>query len=78
MERDRSYRRHHKRRMKDKALWIWKVCWNQDEYHANNITYIADHLKYCTCDVCGNPRRYFGMPTIQERREFGIKKGNAY
>jgi len=28
----------------------------------------ADHLATCSCQKCGNPRRYFGQPTVQERR----------
>lgn len=28
----------------------------------------ADHLKMCSCIMCGNPRRQFGQRTMQERR----------
>jgi len=28
----------------------------------------ADYLAVCSCAMCGNPRRYFGEKTIQERR----------
>ncbi len=24
----------------------------------------------CSCWMCGNPRKWFGIPTIQERRMF--------
>jgi hypothetical protein len=27
-----------------------------------------DHLKSCSCWMCGNPRKWDGIPTIQERR----------
>lgn len=27
------------------------------------------HLKGCSCYMCGNPRRHFGAPTIQELRQ---------
>lgn len=29
---------------------------------------MANHGKLCSCYMCGNPRRHFGEPTIQERR----------
>ena len=29
---------------------------------------LADHLKTCSCPMCGNPRRHFGERTLQERR----------
>lgn len=29
---------------------------------------LADHLKNCSCPMCGNPRRHFNEPTLQERR----------
>lgn len=29
---------------------------------------LADHLAVCSCWMCGNPRRFLGEPTIQERR----------
>jgi hypothetical protein len=28
-----------------------------------------DHLKRCSCWMCGNPRRYWHEVTIQERRQ---------
>jgi len=28
----------------------------------------AEYLAVCSCAMCGNPRRYFGEKTIQERR----------
>jgi hypothetical protein len=27
-----------------------------------------DHLKCCSCWMCGNPRKWYGDPTWQERR----------
>jgi len=29
----------------------------------------ADHIKGCSCMGCGNRRRWFGWPTMQEQRE---------
>jgi hypothetical protein len=37
---------------------------------APNAAYNADHLQCCSCWACGNPRRWFGKLTIQERRAF--------
>ena len=69
-----AYRRHHKNRMKDKAVrvakdngWAEKTCLN-----------CADNLAECSCYMCGNPRRQKFREkdklTIQERvqneREF--------
>ena len=28
----------------------------------------ANHLKVCSCWMCGNPRRHLGEVTLQERR----------
>jgi hypothetical protein len=29
---------------------------------------IAHSRQLCSCRMCGNPRRYLGEPTVQERR----------
>ena len=28
----------------------------------------ADHLKACSCSMCGNPRKFYKEKTIQEKR----------
>ena len=28
----------------------------------------ADHLAVCSCWMCGNPRKWYGEPTMQERK----------
>jgi hypothetical protein len=28
----------------------------------------ANHLKMCSCHMCGNPRRHFKSATLQEQR----------
>lgn len=33
-----------------------------------SVARAAQHGKLCSCQMCGNPRRYFGEETIQERR----------
>ncbi|KFI24206.1 hypothetical protein CG51_18560 [Haematobacter missouriensis] len=46
-------------RMKKKALKVYP--------HDKRAT-SANNLKVCSCWMCGNPRRYSGEMTIQERR----------
>lgn len=36
----------------------------------------ADHLKACSCWMCGNPRRHFGETTLQERKAQDLKDAN--
>lgn len=61
----RAERRAAKDRMKAKAKRLYPLC-------ANPIKY-ADNLTVCSCLGCGNPRRHFGEPSIQERRAAGEK-----
>lgn len=56
----RAVRRHHLARMKKKARRIY--WWNENGYK------FANHLKVCSCIGCGNPRKWFGDKTIQERK----------
>ena len=56
----RALRRIALARMKRKARRIYP--WDETAKYAN-------HLHPCSCSMgCGNPRRHFGGPTIQERR----------
>lgn len=48
----RAIRRHHKRRMKQKAIKIYSDWWSVRE-----AIQFADNLKPCSCDMCCNPRR---------------------
>jgi hypothetical protein len=65
---DRALRRHHSRRIKalfyrymKARIWEWAVTPGEAGVFAN-------HGKACSCWMCGNPRRYLGEPTLQERR----------
>lgn len=61
--RNLAYRRAMKARMKQRAKRKMPT-WSNAEQH-------ADHLKACSCYMCGNPRRYFkGIEkiTMQERK----------
>ncbi|MFX4300202.1 hypothetical protein [Pseudosulfitobacter pseudonitzschiae] len=41
-------------------------------YPHDKTARLADHLAVCSCHACGNPRRHFNEPTMQERR-FEVK-----
>ena len=68
----RAERRHHLRRMKAKAKRIAIHQANHDPEYEDEILagwlHHANHLACCSCSACGNPRRYDGEPTLQERR----------
>jgi len=40
-----------------------------------NATVFANHLKMCSCNGCGNPRKHFGDITNQEKKSnIGFKQ----
>jgi hypothetical protein len=41
---------------------------NDQEWQQHWALRNRDHLAKCSCWMCGNPRRYHGEPTVQERR----------
>ena len=45
----RGWRRHHRRRM---------ICRAAAVYGENQAPRLADHLKSCSCWMCGNRRKY--------------------
>ncbi|MCY4614657.1 MAG: hypothetical protein OXB94_13695 [Nitrospira sp.] len=55
----RALRRLQKARIKAKARRI---------YPHDGQAKSADHLAVCSCWMCGNPRKWYGEPTIQERK----------
>jgi hypothetical protein len=62
MRKDRSKARRRRQdllRMKNKARRI---------YPHDGQAALANHLAVCSGPCCGNPRRHFGEPTIQEKR----------
>jgi len=73
MKRNRSWRRHQKQRVKDKAFHVLKDVWDYSNYMSDeemkeSAAKIADNLKLCSKSCCGNPRKHFNELTIQERR----------
>ena len=55
----RALRRHQKARAKAKARRV---------YPHDRQAKSADHLAVCSCWMCGNPRKWYGEPTMQERK----------
>lgn len=53
----RAIRRHHKDRMRAKARRLFADCSRPEKY--------ADNLTPCSCETCGNPRKWFGELPIQ-------------
>lgn len=67
----RSLRRHHRERMKAKArriVKIWNAGVNNYKLPEDFLVANADHLKTCSCWMCGNPRKHWGKSTLQEIR----------
>lgn len=60
MVHSRALRRHHLARMKAKARKVYH--WNDEPER------LANHLKVCSCPMCGNPRKWFNEKTLQERK----------
>lgn len=67
MTRTRAYRRHHRERMKRKAKRLVAHVWRDgDEKLTRLMMNNADNLKVCSCEMCGNPRKWFKQRTRQE------------
>lgn len=63
MEAKRARRIRDKQRMKAKAQSVGKA-----RGLPGNYDLLYDHLCICSGPCCGNPRRWYGEPTMQERR----------
>jgi hypothetical protein len=66
----RALRRHHRQRMIARALRVVYVYMGMEASDSATQDWVRrnhDHLKVCSCWMCGN-RRKWGGPTIQERR----------
>ena len=71
----RAIRRHHSARMKAKARRFYRQ-WNRYIYNWRSeaeekkfedaAAKRADHIKCCSCWMCGNPRKYLKELTVQE------------
>ena len=64
-------RRHHIERLKRRWHRILANEWYDLLDLADDDVFLARRAVThtpCSCPMCGNPRRHFGQPTIQERR----------
>jgi len=68
----RALRRHHLKRLKKRAGWISRQVWGFEE---NVLKKSYNHLKLCSCRMCGNPRKYWGSKTKQE---IMVERGDLY
>jgi hypothetical protein len=64
----RALRRHHRQRMQQQALRSLVFSLWGDETRRRCVGKWHDNLKKCSCWMCGNPRKYGGEMTRQERR----------
>lgn len=69
----RALRRSHRDRIRARTRRIvltWSGCSRPEsrEAYLAKVPYLAENRQACSCPVCGNPRRWFGEPTRQERR----------
>jgi hypothetical protein len=61
----RALRRHQEKRLKQRVKGYYGGFARGD---ARRVGKVAHARQPCSCPDCGNPRRHFGGPTIQERR----------
>jgi DNA-directed RNA polymerase specialized sigma24 family protein len=65
----RALRRYHAKR---KKAWVCRTLrhyfMDRHEAPARRVGMYSQTPKVCSCFMCGNPRRFHGEPTIQERR----------
>jgi len=59
----RSERRHHTERLKKNRRIHWGRKLSKKE-----LGEVVNTPTPCSCPMCGNPRRHFGIKTIQELR----------
>ncbi len=60
-ETGRSFRRLQRARMKKKAAVVASE-WGCEDRAGK----LADNLAKCSCEMCGNPRKWFKKKTLQE------------
>jgi hypothetical protein len=63
---NRAKRRHHRFRVRRRAEKILRSVFG-DFYSRDDAAKRAEHLAGCSCPMCGNPRKWFGERTRQER-----------
>ena len=71
-KRTKDFRIHQEQKSKTKAEHILKSenLWNiEDERWYAKVGQRSHSPKWCSCHMCGNPRKYWNEKTIQERRD---------
>ncbi len=71
MKRTKDYRIHQeeKSKIKAKRILIEEDIWNvNDDDFVKKVGIRSHSPKWCSCHMCGNPRKYWKEKTIQERR----------
>lgn len=63
----RALRRAHNARLKKNRRWHWRMDHAQPGFEVA-WSKIIKTPTFCSCWMCGNPRKYFGELTVQERR----------
>jgi len=65
----RAFRRHQAARRK---RWVRRTLGHyfgsERHFEPRRVGLYADTPKPCSCWMCGNPRRWLGEPSLQERR----------
>jgi len=61
----RAQRRHDRERLKKKRSTYWDYTWYLEN---NSLGIMLNTPARCSCYMCGNPRRYFGEVTMQEKK----------
>ena len=65
---NRADRRRHRRRMQDRAHWVYTIGSTPGYFTSDRSRKLGDHIKHCSCPGCGNPRRHFGKRSRAELR----------
>ena len=68
MKHDRSYRRAQRERLKRNRRNYWGFAFG--ELKDAQLAKVIDTPHPCSSYCCGNPRKWFGEVTMQERRFF--------
>jgi hypothetical protein len=73
----RAQRRFELRKKKKEAKKVLINCWYIKNPTDKIVGRHADNLAMCSCTMCGNPRKYFNKPTIQEKRVDELFRSSA-
>ena len=63
--RSRALRRHHEQRIKDRIRVYYCGAFRDNP---RRLGYVAHSRTLCSCWMCGNPRKWHGEVSVQERR----------